>query len=221
MIRVNLLPQKRRKASSSRGELWLVASLLTVALEIVGCLVLYGQKQDELVQQQDKNKALDAQIKQIKDVSKNHDEVKQKLAALRDREQAIAKLQSARTGPTAMLLEVARLLTPGRGPSVDPNELSKVRRVIEGRLEGAPHETLLVVDATTGQNGLQQARLFGESAGVTGVALTKLDGSARGGVAVAIAYELGLPVKLVGVGEALDDLRPFDPREFARALVAG
>jgi fused signal recognition particle receptor len=100
-------------------------------------------------------------------------------------------------------------------------ELAKVRRVIEGRMEGAPHETLLVVDATTGQNGLQQARLFGESAGVTGVALTKLDGSARGGVAVAIAYELGLPVKLVGVGEALDDLRPFDPREFARALVSG
>ena len=100
------------------------------------------------------------------------------------------------------------------------DELAKVRRVIAGRLDGAPHEVLLVVDATTGQNGLQQARLFGEAAGVTGVALTKLDGSARGGVAVAIAYELGLPVKLVGVGEALDDLRPFDPREFARALVA-
>ena len=90
-------------------------------------------------------------------------------------------------------------------------ELAKVRRVIESRLEGAPHETLLVVDATTGQNGLQQARLFGETAGVTGVALTKLDGSAKGGVAVAIAYELGLPVKLIGVGEGLDDLRPFDP----------
>jgi fused signal recognition particle receptor len=100
-------------------------------------------------------------------------------------------------------------------------ELAKVRRVIESRIEGAPHETLLVVDATTGQNGLQQARLFGEAAGVTGVALTKLDGSAKGGVAVAIAYELGLPVKLVGVGEGLDDLRPFDPRDFARALVAG
>ncbi len=101
------------------------------------------------------------------------------------------------------------------------DELAKVRRVIEGRIADAPHETLLVVDATTGQNGLQQARLFGEAAGVTGVALTKLDGSARGGVAVAIAFELGLPVKLVGVGEALDDLRPFDPREFAQALVAG
>jgi fused signal recognition particle receptor len=99
-------------------------------------------------------------------------------------------------------------------------ELAKVRRVIESRLDGAPHETLLVVDATTGQNGLQQARLFGEAANVSGVALTKLDGSAKGGVAVAIAYELGLPVKLVGVGEALDDLRPFDARDFARALVA-
>ena len=101
------------------------------------------------------------------------------------------------------------------------DELSKVRRVISGRVEGAPHETLLVIDATTGQNGLQQARLFSEAAGVTGVALTKLDGSAKGGVAVAIAYELGLPVKLIGVGEGLDDLRPFDPVDFARALVSG
>ena len=98
-------------------------------------------------------------------------------------------------------------------------ELAKIRRVIETRLDGAPHETLLVVDATTGQNGLQQARLFGEAAQVTGVALTKLDGSAKGGVAVAIAYELGLPVKLVGVGEGLDDLRPFDARDFATALI--
>jgi fused signal recognition particle receptor len=100
------------------------------------------------------------------------------------------------------------------------DELAKVRRVIAGRIEGAPHETLLVVDATTGQNALQQARLFREAVDVTGVALTKLDGSAKGGVAVAIAYELGLPVKLVGVGEGLDDLRPFDPRDFANALVA-
>ena len=100
-------------------------------------------------------------------------------------------------------------------------ELAKVRRVIAGKLEGAPHETLLVVDATTGQNGLQQARLFGDAVGVTGVALTKLDGSAKGGIAVAIAHELGLPVKLIGVGESLDDLRPFDPSDFARALVGG
>jgi fused signal recognition particle receptor len=98
-------------------------------------------------------------------------------------------------------------------------ELAKVRRVIERRLEGAPHETLLVIDATTGQNGLQQARLFGEAVDVSGVALTKLDGSAKGGVALAIAHELGLPVKLVGVGEGIDDLRPFDPQDFARALL--
>jgi fused signal recognition particle receptor len=101
------------------------------------------------------------------------------------------------------------------------DELAKVRRVIAGRLEGAPHETLLVVDATTGQNGLQQARLFGEAAEITGVVLTKLDGSAKGGIAVAIAHELGLPVTLVGVGEGLDDLRPFDPTDFAHALVSG
>jgi len=100
-------------------------------------------------------------------------------------------------------------------------ELAKVRRVIAQKLEGAPHETLLVVDATTGQNGVQQARLFADAVGVTGVALTKLDGSAKGGVAIAIANELGLPVKLIGVGEGLDDLSPFDPQDFARALLAG
>jgi fused signal recognition particle receptor len=98
-------------------------------------------------------------------------------------------------------------------------ELAKVRRVVAGKLESAPHETLLVVDATTGQNGLQQARLFHDAVGVTGVALTKLDGSAKGGIAVAIAHELGLPVTLIGVGEGIDDLRPFDPADFARALV--
>ena len=98
-------------------------------------------------------------------------------------------------------------------------ELTKVRRVIGQRLEGAPHETLLVIDATTGQNGLQQARLFSQAVEVTGIALTKLDGSAKGGIAIAIAHELGLPVKLIGIGESLDDLRPFDPDDFAAALV--
>jgi fused signal recognition particle receptor len=100
-------------------------------------------------------------------------------------------------------------------------ELAKVRRVIAQKLAGAPHETLLVIDATTGQNGLQQARLFRDAVDVSGVALTKLDGSAKGGVALAISHELGLPVKLIGVGETLDDLRPFDPKDYARALIAG
>jgi fused signal recognition particle receptor len=99
-------------------------------------------------------------------------------------------------------------------------ELAKVRRVIARQLDGAPHETLLTLDATTGQNGLRQARVFVEAANVTGIALTKLDGTARGGIALAIARELGLPVKLIGVGESLEDLRPFDPEEFARALIA-
>ena len=100
-------------------------------------------------------------------------------------------------------------------------ELAKVRRVIAAKLDGAPHETLLVIDATTGQNGVQQARLFRDAVDVTGVALTKLDGSAKGGIAVAIAYELAIPVKLVGIGETLEDLRPFDPADYARALVSG
>jgi fused signal recognition particle receptor len=99
-------------------------------------------------------------------------------------------------------------------------ELAKVRRVIARQLDGAPHETLLTIDATTGQNGLRQARMFAETAEVSGVVLTKLDGTARGGIALAIARELSLPVKLIGVGESVEDLRPFDPEEFARALIA-
>jgi fused signal recognition particle receptor len=99
-------------------------------------------------------------------------------------------------------------------------ELGKVARVIDRQLPGAPHETLLTLDATTGQNGLRQAKLFAQAVPVSGVVLTKLDGTARGGIALAIARELSLPVKLIGVGESLEDLRPFDPQEFARALVA-
>ncbi len=99
-------------------------------------------------------------------------------------------------------------------------ELGKIRRVIARQLDGAPHETLLTIDATTGQNGLRQARMFAAAAEVTGVVLTKLDGTARGGIALAIATELALPVKLIGVGETVEDLRPFDPEEFARALVS-
>jgi len=98
-------------------------------------------------------------------------------------------------------------------------ELAKVRRVIEKQMPGAPHETLLTVDATTGQNGLRQAKLFRETVDVTGIVLTKLDGTAKGGIALAIAEELELPVKLIGIGEGLEDLRPFDPDDFARALL--
>ena len=97
-------------------------------------------------------------------------------------------------------------------------ELDKMRRTAQRIIPGAPHETLLVMDATTGQNGLQQARLFTQSAGVTGIVLTKLDGTAKGGVVVAICRELGLPVRYVGVGEKAGDLLPFDPKEFVDSL---
>lgn len=119
-------------------------------------------------------------------------------------------------------IDVVIVDTAGRLHTQDDlmGELAKVRRVIARQLEGAPHETLLTLDATTGQNGLRQARMFAETAEVSGVVLTKLDGTARGGIALAIARELDLPVKLIGVGETVEDLRPFDPEEFARALIA-
>jgi fused signal recognition particle receptor len=98
-------------------------------------------------------------------------------------------------------------------------ELAKVRRVASKRLDGAPHESLIVIDATTGQNGLRQAQAFAQAVDLTGVVLTKLDGTAKGGIALAIASELDLPVKLIGVGEGLEDLRPFDPNDFAAALL--
>jgi fused signal recognition particle receptor len=98
-------------------------------------------------------------------------------------------------------------------------ELDKMRRTAERLLPGAPHQTLLVIDATTGQNGLQQARLFTEAAHVTGIVLTKLDGSAKGGIVVAIAHELGLPVRYAGVGEKLEDIIPFDPTAFVDSLL--
>lgn len=97
-------------------------------------------------------------------------------------------------------------------------ELKKVRRVISRDLPGAPHETLLVLDATTGQNAINQAKIFGETAQLTGVVLTKLDGTAKGGVVIAVKAELGLPVKWIGVGEGATDLRPFVPEEFSQAL---
>ncbi|HWQ89415.1 MAG TPA: signal recognition particle-docking protein FtsY [Desulfitobacteriaceae bacterium] len=97
-------------------------------------------------------------------------------------------------------------------------ELRKVRRVIEKEIPGAPHEVLLVLDATTGQNALQQAKLFKEVADVTGIVLTKLDGTAKGGVVLGIQGETKIPVKWIGIGEGMDDLRPFVPRDFAAAL---
>jgi fused signal recognition particle receptor len=99
-------------------------------------------------------------------------------------------------------------------------ELTKVRRVIGKQLPGAPHETLISIDATTGQNGLRQASVFSDAVEVDGVVLTKLDGTAKGGIVLAIANELEIPVKLIGTGESLEDLRPFDPTDFARALLA-
>ena len=99
-------------------------------------------------------------------------------------------------------------------------ELDKMRRTSERLVPGSPHQTLLVIDATTGQNGLQQARLFTEAAKVTGIVLTKLDGTAKGGIVVAIAHELGLPVRYAGVGEKLDDILPFDAKSFVDSLLA-
>jgi fused signal recognition particle receptor len=98
-------------------------------------------------------------------------------------------------------------------------ELDKMRRTAGRLVPGAPHQTLLVMDATTGQNGLQQARLFTEAARVTGIVLTKLDGTAKGGIVLAIATELGLPVKFVGVGEKMEDILPFDSAAFVDSMV--
>jgi fused signal recognition particle receptor len=119
-------------------------------------------------------------------------------------------------------VDVVIIDTAGRLHTQDDlmGELEKVRRVIARQLHGAPHETLLTIDATTGQNGLRQAELFAEAADVSGIVLTKLDGTARGGIALAIAREMDMPVKLIGVGESVQDLRPFDSEDFARALIA-
>jgi len=97
-------------------------------------------------------------------------------------------------------------------------ELKKVQRVIQKKIPGAPHEILLVLDSTTGQNALSQVRMFKDQIGISGLILTKLDGTAKGGIIVAISEELQLPVRYIGIGEGLDDLRPFDPDEFTKAL---
>jgi fused signal recognition particle receptor len=117
-------------------------------------------------------------------------------------------------------LDVLIVDTAGRLHTKTPlmDELGKVRRVIEK--EGKVHESLLVIDATAGQNGLVQAREFAEATGVTGIVLSKLDGTAKGGIALSIERELGIPIKLIGVGESIDDLEPFDPKSFVDALLS-
>ena len=120
-------------------------------------------------------------------------------------------------GADVLLVDTAGRLHTRKGLM---DELSKIKRVLASRMEGAPHETLLVLDATTGQNALVQAEEFKKAAGVTGIILTKLDGTARGGIVVAVAERLGIPVEMIGIGEGIDDLRPFDAHEFASALLS-
>jgi type IV pilus assembly protein PilN len=129
VIRVNLLPQKRRTEARAEGnQLWLVAVMVAFLAEIAGLFVFHSVKSEELADQQRKNSALEKQIAQAKQAIANHAEVKQKLEQLRAREEAITKLQTARTGPTAVLLELSHILTPGRGPSVAPDRLGQIRR---------------------------------------------------------------------------------------------
>jgi type IV pilus assembly protein PilN len=129
MIRINLLPRKRRSAAQpSVGQGWLVVLMVVLLAEVSGLFVLHSRKVNELSAQQRKNAELSAQIEQSKRAVASHGEVKQKLAELRAKDDAIAALQSARTGPTAVLLELARILTPGRGPTVDPTRLEQTKR---------------------------------------------------------------------------------------------
>jgi type IV pilus assembly protein PilN len=128
VIRINLLPQKRRAQQSEGGQLWAVIIVLIVALEAVVFFFYHGSKKEELVVERRKNAEVEAQIDQSKNSIKNHADVKSQLEHLRAREDAISKLQSARTGPTAVLLELARIVTPGRGPTVDPDRLNQLRR---------------------------------------------------------------------------------------------
>jgi len=128
MIRINLMAQKRRADRADGSQLWLAVAMVAMLAEVAALFVFHGFKNEELNEQRMKNAALSSQIDQSKSTVANHEDVRQKLAQLRAREEAIGKLQSARTGPTAILLELARLLTPGRGPSVDPDRLSQLRR---------------------------------------------------------------------------------------------
>lgn len=129
MIRINLLPQKRSvRGAPEASQKWLVAVLVIVLLEVVGLFLFHEWKTDELIQQNQKNNELTAKINEIKALVANHEEVKKALAVLRQREDAIAKLQDARSGPTAVLLELSRILTQGRGPTVEPDRLAALKK---------------------------------------------------------------------------------------------
>jgi type IV pilus assembly protein PilN len=130
VIRVNLLPQKRgaRTAAPQASQRWLLVVAGVLVLEVIGLFLFYQTKREELATQQAKNDRIDGQITDIKKLVANHDEIKKTLAVLRAREDAIAKLQAARSGPTAVLLELAQLLTPGKGPTTDPDQLAIIRR---------------------------------------------------------------------------------------------
>lgn len=128
MIKINLLPQKRRAERSEGSQRWLIGLLVAFLLEVVALFVFHSIKNEELKDQTRKNAELQTQITRAKQAVANHNEVKEKLEQLRAREDAISKLQSARTGPTSVMLELARLLTPGRGPSVDPDRLQQMRK---------------------------------------------------------------------------------------------
>lgn len=129
MIRINLLPQKRRGADAQAGsQLWLAVLAVLLLAEVAGLFVFHGFKSEELKDQRRKNAELETQIQQSKDTVKDHPNVKAELERLKAREEAITRLQNARTGPTSVLLELSRILTPGRGPSVSPERLSQVRR---------------------------------------------------------------------------------------------
>lgn len=129
MIRINLLPQKRAaRGAPEASQKWLIAVLIIVLLQVVGLFLFHEYKSDELVEQNQKNNELTAKIADIKALVANHEEVKKALAVLRQREDAIAKLQSARSGPTAVLLELSRILTQGRGPTVEPDRLAALKK---------------------------------------------------------------------------------------------
>jgi type IV pilus assembly protein PilN len=128
MIKINLLAQKKRAERSDGSQVWLAVVMVVVLAEVAALFVLHSFKADELAQQQRKNAELTSQIDQAKKNVANHQQVKADLATLRAREEAIQKLQTARSGPTAILMELARILTPGRGPSVDPDRLAQLRR---------------------------------------------------------------------------------------------